>query len=128
MYTNYNQWPYASPYPYARMNHTNVYQPHPSMNNWYANGFYSYGPSQPFTHSPPYYGYTENAEMGGWSTANKESFQAGAIPKSVMNYFQDEQGQLDFDKMMSTTGQVMKTVQQVSPIVKGIGTFVKGIK
>jgi hypothetical protein len=53
---------------------------------------------------------------------------AGAIPKGLMGYFQDEQGQLDFDKMMSTTGQVMKTVQQVSPIVKGIGSFVKGIK
>ena len=77
----------------------------------------------PYTYGYGYQGYTETEQ--GSSTAGQK---AAGIPKGVMNYFHDENGELDFDKMMSTTGQVMKTVQQVSPLVKGIGSFVKGIK
>ncbi|WP_062515719.1 YppG family protein [Halobacillus sp. KGW1] len=80
-----------------------------------------YQQQQPFMNSYNYPGYTETGEQ----TA---SFDASSIPKGVMGYFQNEEGQLDFDKMMSTTGQVVKTMQQVSPIVKGLGSFVKGFK
>ncbi|KHE71618.1 YppG family protein [Halobacillus sp. BBL2006] len=115
------QWPQwyrvPSSYPY--------YQPAPQSyaSEWNFNpsqqGMYTY--QNPYMYSYDYAGYTENGNAN-------PSMNVGAIPKTFMNYFQDEEGQLDLDKMMSTTGQVMKTVKQVSPIVKGIGSFVKGIK
>ncbi|WP_394220084.1 YppG family protein [Halobacillus trueperi] len=80
-----------------------------------------YGFQNPYVNSYDYTGYTETGNQNS-------SFNVGNMSKGVMSYFQKEDGQIDFDKMMSTTGQVVKTVKDVSPIVKGIGTFVKGIK
>ncbi|MBA2176784.1 hypothetical protein H0266_17985 [Halobacillus locisalis] len=137
MYPNYyNQWQdwtrYQAAYVQGRSAYPNRYQNngyHPQVNPQ----MYGYAPQgygyqqQPYPYSYAYPGYTEPIDYGKQNPQAK-GFQAGAIPKTMMNYFQDEQGQLDFDKMMSTTGQVMKTVKEVSPIVKGIGAFVKGIK
>ncbi|MYL36128.1 hypothetical protein GLW05_21455 [Pontibacillus yanchengensis] len=50
-----------------------------------------------------------------------------ATPKGIMNYFQDKNGQLDLDKMLSTMGQVANTANQFSPLVKGLGSFMKGL-
>ncbi|WP_181350162.1 YppG family protein [Thalassobacillus sp. CUG 92003] len=63
--------------------------------------------------------YNVNAQMYG---------QMPGQSKGLMEYFQDDQGQVDIDKMMSTMGQMVQTVNQISPIFKGIGSFVKGIK
>jgi len=49
-----------------------------------------------------------------------------SIKKGFMGYFQDDEGQLDFDKVLNTAGQVGNTYQQFSPLVKGIGSFFKG--
>ncbi|ARI78849.1 YppG family protein [Halobacillus mangrovi] len=122
----YYQYPYQNQQQWYRMP-TNYPYYQPGVQN-YANewnftppqqGVYTY--QNPYMYSYDYAGYTENGNANS-------SMNVGAIPKTFMNYFQDEEGQLDLDKMMSTTGQVMKTVKQVSPIVKGIGSFVKGIK
>ncbi|RWZ52264.1 hypothetical protein EQV77_15155 [Halobacillus fulvus] len=94
------------------------------MNEWPVQGYYQNGYQVPYGYSPYMNGYNGTIENENFDPA----FHTGAAPKGWMNYFQNEEGQLDFDKMMSTTGQVVKTVQQVSPIVKGIGSFVKGIK
>ncbi|MCP3029251.1 YppG family protein [Halobacillus sp. A5] len=64
------------------------------------------------------YGYPGYYDIGAY----------GMQKKKMMAYFQDENGQMDFDKMMNTTGQVVQTIQQVSPMVKGIGSFVKGLR
>jgi len=128
MYPYYQQWydwsRQSTVYPYDPAFYQAAYQNQGNVNGWYNNGYNqnAYVPQNPFPYSYGYTGYTENGNP------ETSSFQAGALPKGVMNYFQNEDGQLDFDKMMSTTGQVVKTVQQVSPIVKGIGTFVKGFK
>ncbi|WP_226585435.1 YppG family protein [Halobacillus litoralis] len=114
---SYNQVPYQQTFPQAYPANQGVVYGYENYNN----GLYGYG--YPSMNSYNYTGYTETGNANG-----SPSFNVGAMSKGVMNYFQNEEGQLDFDKMMSTTGQVMKTVQQVSPIVKGIGTFVKGIK
>lgn len=52
--------------------------------------------------------------------------QKKSFSKGVMGYFQDENGQFDFDKALSTAGQVGNTYQQFSPLIKGIGSFFKG--
>ncbi|WP_079525616.1 YppG family protein [Halobacillus hunanensis] len=118
-------YPYNSYYPYCQIdNRTNPSPPYYNHYNPYANfasspnpmwnqGMYSY--NYPYTYGYGLQGYNEGEP-------------AAATKSSVVSYFQDEEGQLDFDKMMSTTGQVMQTIQQVSPIVKGIGSFVKGMK
>lgn len=127
MYQNYNQWQdwrrYQAAYVYGRNMYPNGYQNIP-VQQYPMNGYPNYQGYQmqyPYSYYQP--GYTENVQ-----SPEGQGLPGGGIQKSVMNYFQDEQGQFDFDKMMSTTGQMMKTFQQVSPLVKGIGTFVKGIK
>ena len=37
-------------------------------------------------------------------------------------------GQMDFDKMLSTVGQLASTYHQVSPIVKQFSTFIKSFR
>ncbi|WP_390305377.1 YppG family protein [Halobacillus naozhouensis] len=118
-------YPYNSYYPYCQPDsRTNTSPPYYNHYNPYGNfasppnamwnqGMYAY--NNPYTYGYGQQGYNEGEP-------------AAASKSSVVSYFQDEQGQLDFDKMMSTTGQVMQTIQQVSPIVKGIGSFVKGMK
>lgn len=46
-------------------------------------------------------------------------------PNGIINYFQDEDGQMDFDKMLSTVGQLASTYHQVSLIVKQVGSLIK---
>src|SRR5699024_11122347 len=35
-------------------------------------------------------------------------------------YFQDDNGQMDYDKMFNTVGKLAKTVQQVSPVIQQV--------
>ncbi len=44
-------------------------------------------------------------------------------PKGFMYYFQDKNGQLDLDKMLSTMGQMANTANQFSPLVKSLGSL-----
>lgn len=44
-------------------------------------------------------------------------------PKGFMQYFQDKNGQLDLDKMLSTMGQMANTANQFSPLVKSLSSF-----
>ncbi|MYL46288.1 hypothetical protein GLV94_11605 [Virgibacillus halodenitrificans] len=46
----------------------------------------------------------------------------------LLNYFQDNEGQMDLDKMLSTVGQLANTYHQVSPIVKQFGSFIKNFR
>ncbi|MFP7494999.1 YppG family protein [Terribacillus saccharophilus] len=54
--------------------------------------------------------------------------QPAQLTKGLASYFQDKDGQMDINKMMSTVGQMASTVQQVSPIVKSLGSFLKILK
>ncbi|MCA0972804.1 YppG family protein [Halobacillus litoralis] len=136
MYPYNNQWQDWTRYQSAYVHGKNAYQnqnrfPNQQVPSYPMYGYYGYQmpqASQPYSYGFP--GYTENAEYQNAAFQNTagNGSQAAKIPKTVMNYFQDDEGQFDFDKMMSTTGQMMKTFQQVSPLVKGLGTFVKGIK
>lgn len=44
-------------------------------------------------------------------------------PNGLMQYFQDKNGQVDIDKMLSTMGQVANTANQFSPLVKSLGSL-----
>ncbi|UFT99811.1 YppG family protein [Radiobacillus kanasensis] len=93
----------------------------------------SYPPQQP-KGSPypmtPYQFYQKPQQPNNWGSyfQQPQPGQYGNPPNGIMQYFQDENGQLDYDKMFSTFGQISSTVKQVSPIVKEFGTIFKGLK
>ncbi|GAA0452522.1 YppG family protein [Alkalibacillus silvisoli] len=43
----------------------------------------------------------------------------------LMQYFQDENGEVDLDKVFKTLGQVVQITQQVSPLLKGLNSMVR---
>ncbi|MBS4176600.1 YppG family protein [Lederbergia citrea] len=45
---------------------------------------------------------------------------------SVLNSFKSQNGSLDFNKMINTTGQLVNAVNQVSGMFKGLGGLFKG--
>ncbi|RPF57085.1 YppG family protein [Aquisalibacillus elongatus] len=45
-----------------------------------------------------------------------------------VEYFQDDQGEVDIDKVIATANQFMKTASQIGPVVKTLNDFVKGMK
>ncbi|RDI43034.1 YppG family protein [Falsibacillus pallidus] len=49
----------------------------------------------------------------------------GSPMSSVMNSFKGQDGNIDFNKMMNTAGQMMSAVNQVSSMVKGLGGMFK---
>ncbi|MBU5595410.1 YppG family protein [Amphibacillus sp. MSJ-3] len=102
---------HAPYYPYQQPFRPNGFPPHYHMNQQPYPPSYMNMPFQQGAWQPPYQG------MG---TEQK------SLTKSVMGYFQNSEGQLDFDKVFNTAGQVANTYQQFSPIVKGIGSFIKG--
>lgn len=44
---------------------------------------------------------------------------------SVMNSFKKTDGNLDFNKMVDTAGQLMGTMNQLSSLFKGVTSFIK---
>ncbi|MBM7571089.1 YppG family protein [Aquibacillus albus] len=83
-------------------------------------------PQQPQPPNPQQWnGYHQQAQ---WGAGGPVGAPGQPIPKGLISYFHDDNGQLDLDKMLSTFGQMANTYQQVSPIVKGIGSFLKGMK
>ncbi|HLR67323.1 YppG family protein [Virgibacillus alimentarius] len=109
--------------------------------------YYSPVPPQP----PPEYYYSMNMPAHGPGSFQKTPFEHFAKPHQPINwyqnqhqfdagpnnmgtansliaYFQDENGQVDFDKMFSTVGQLANTVQQVSPLIKQFGSLIKSFK
>src|SRR5690625_1048134 len=136
---------YKRPYPYPSFYHQQpVHQEHP----YYEQPI----PQQPYYSQQAYYPYPS---PHGFVPHEKTPFEQFAKPKQPMNwyphqqqqyypppnkpnhtqqvnnlkaYFQDSNGQVDFDKMFSTVGQLANTVQQVSPVIKQVGSLIKSFK
>lgn len=68
-------------------------------------------PNQPFNYPPPY----------------QQSSQQPRPPltASVLNQFQDADGQIDINKTLATVGQLANTVQQVTPVIKQFGSIIR---
>ncbi|MFB1051752.1 YppG family protein [Paraliobacillus sp. JSM ZJ581] len=80
--------------------------------------------------STPYQYFSKPPHPAEWYPEQSQSaFNTyGQQAKGFIQYFQDKDGQMDLDKMLSTVGQVANTYQQVTPMIKGIGSFLKGFK
>jgi len=81
-----------------------------------------------------------NIEESGGVFSNQHTNQNSMSPNTMnpnpnsnqatgpISYFQNGNGQLDFDKVLSTVGQLASTYHQVSPIVKQFSTFIKSFR
>jgi hypothetical protein len=62
--------------------------------------------------------------MNPYPKQNVIQKQPGGM-QSLMNSFKSQDGSVDFNKMMSTAGQMANAVTQVSSLVKGLGGMFK---
>lgn len=87
-------------------------------------------PYQPDWGQPPYgtpYEQFEKPPLSFYYGENEVPYPLPSMKPAngLIAHFQDENGQLDIDKMLSTVGQVANTYQQVYPIFKQIGGLLK---
>lgn len=103
-------------HPYQHPFHSNPYPHQQNINQQHMN-------QQPYP--PPYANMAH--QKGQWQPPYQGMApKQKSFTKGLMGYFQDDEGQIDFDKVLNTAGQVGNTYQQFSPLVKGIGSFFKG--
>ncbi|WP_430788666.1 YppG family protein [Virgibacillus flavescens] len=97
----------------------------PSHQQWHQSAIPPFNPT-------PYQMYAKPKQPAYWnsfSQPNQMNYPAKPPGQSgLLNYFQNKNGEVDFDKMMSTVGQVANTFQQISPMVKQFGSIMKSIK
>lgn len=112
-----------------------VYQQHPYTQHPNYPYTKQNGPPPPQLKQTPYEQFAKPQQPLYWDpiqTTNQgpnSNPQQGSNPGSgFKGYFQDQDGQVDFDKMLSTVGQLASTYHQVSPIVKQFGAMIKNFK
>ncbi|WP_404451193.1 YppG family protein [Virgibacillus necropolis] len=84
----------------------------------------------------PYQYYAKPKQPVNWHTFSQPNQNHNAYhnqhnqppAKSFLNHFQDKNGEVDVDKMLSTVGQVANTFKQVSPMIKQFGSIMKTFK
>ncbi|MBM7554382.1 YppG family protein [Thalassobacillus pellis] len=135
MYTFRNMSPYYQTpfYPPTQHPHS-LQQPiqagqqmmQPVQPNQFQQGWSSgQAPVNPFEiYAKPAFPPIENA----YNETGNQFYDQNSRPPGMMGYFQDQNGQLDMEKMMKTMGQLAQTANQFSPLVKGIGGFIKGFR
>src|SRR5690606_38559078 len=64
--------------------------------------------------------YTTNQQLQGNYQQAQQQQQSG-----MASQFQNQQSQLNLDKVLSTVSQMANTYHQVSPIIKQFGDFMK---
>lgn len=119
-------WPYYHPYEvhYHRNDQPYYHPPHAAY-DFQQTPYSGPQPQQPQTpyeqfEKPPLPAYWEN-EM----QHQPEPHPQGKPVPNFMSNFQNENGQLDVDKMLNTVGQMANTYHQVYPIFKQFGSFIK---
>ncbi|WP_161493911.1 YppG family protein [Virgibacillus necropolis] len=90
-------------------------------------------PTIPPYNPTPYQVYAKPKQPTNWHTFSQPNQNQYATfnqppPSNVLNYFQNKKGEVDFDKMLSTVGQVANTFQQITPMVKQVGSIMKSFK
>lgn len=84
-------------------------------------------PPQPTT---PYELFAKPVQPLNWMdpSVGNNSMNQGGSQQGVNGPFTGNDGQLDFDKMLSTIGQLASTYHQVSPIVKQFSSLMKLVR
>lgn len=109
---------------YPTQGSESFYQPHTYPTNMH----------QAPTNQPPTYGsMPQEGPADGWYGPNSpmnfyQPPQTGGSFQGILAQFQDENGQVDVNKMMATVSQFAQTVQQVTPVVKQVSDFIKAFR
>lgn len=111
------------------MDRRNYYQREPSVHwpnsaNYYQQPSYSSEPQHfPIKQPTPYELYAKPAQPMDWFQSGKQAQNSTDNPNP--GSFTDNNGQIEFDKLLSSINQVAGTYHQVSPIVKQLSSLVK---
>ncbi|MFS0675046.1 YppG family protein [Ornithinibacillus sp. 179-J 7C1 HS] len=101
--------------------------------------YYNQQAQQPF-HPSPYQQYYQNVyeqpksafeqfakpkQPQDWYDQMQGSNQQAQPQQEAMAQFQNQGGQMNLDKVLTTVSQIANTYHQVSPIIKQFGAFMK---
>lgn len=81
-----------------------------------------------FPQPPPQPPYSQD---GGYPNAGGNPVAPQTMqeqPNGILSQFQNGNGQIDVDKMLTTVGQLANTYHQVAPIIKQFGSFMKNFR
>lgn len=125
-------YPYDSSYYFYPPPQEQYYEPVPYQNSNQATPpFYSAPYQTPFEHFSKPNQHTNWQGMVNYQVDNNEFYpqtNKPQTPGSILTQFQNEDGQVDINKMLSTVGQLVHTVQQVSPMIKQFGSIMKNFR
>jgi|GEM_PF-1315482 len=84
------------------------------------------GPHQQQVHQPltPFEYYSKPVQPPIWPNYGQHHIPGQASP-SFLTQYQDENGQMDVEKVLSTVGQFANTVQQISPVIQQVSSLIK---
>ncbi|WLR43696.1 YppG family protein [Bacillus carboniphilus] len=125
-----NRQPRSGGYPYYQQ---------PSHPQWYGNqqAYYPNFPQQTQMNPNPYptqQNYFYPTALQGQSPYQAANPYPRPLPYSpaknggfntVLSQFKNKEGNLDYNKMMNTAGQMVNTMNQVGSLVKGFGSIFK---
>ncbi|RDW15078.1 YppG family protein [Oceanobacillus chungangensis] len=105
--------------------HNNIYSQQPFQQNYPINS--------PIQQQTPYDYFQKPQQPLNWANqaaTNPNFMQSpnGGPTSNIKSFFQDGNGQVDFDKMLSTVGQLASTYHQVSPIIQQFGSIIKNFR
>ena len=118
---NYNRYP---PFAYSQQQPPFIQQPSP-----YA-AYPQYNPPAQLTPYELFAKPVQPANLMGTAPGNHPNSpnSHGQGPSGIMGQFTDNNGQMDFDKMITVVGQIAGTYHQVSPIVKQLSSLMKLVR
>lgn len=63
-------------------------------------------------------------------SSNKHSFkqsgwQRQAVQQVLADYFKDDEGEVDMEKVLHTVGHVVRTTREIRPMIKNMQVFVE---
>lgn len=98
--------------------------------------FYSHYPNSPAPPPTPFSVYAKPAQPQNWPPFMQQNphfypqqqQQAQQPTNSLIAYFQDQNGQMDYGKMLTTVSQVANTFQQVTPVVQQISSIINSFR
>ena len=84
-------------------------------------------PNYPNLHLTPYERYAKPPQPLDLMSPNQEAYEnpQGQTQAGLLRAFTDANGQVDFDKTMTTINQLASTYHQVSPIVRQVSALIK---
>src|SRR5699024_9372492 len=92
----------------------------------------NYPPVGPNPYQTPFEYYAKPTQPDNWHQfMNNYNYYGQAdsnVQNNFMTQFQDANGQVDFQKVLSTVNQLANTVQQVSPIIQQVNSVIKSFR